>query len=592
LKFKEARPSSDAGPGTFEELHSALANAPAGGTVELTRDITEPPGYAWYPVTLASGVTIKGGGFKVGEPDDPTRQLSAPLLAGTYAAPIQGVTVDDLTVYVNIPTTGYEYVGGLACLVDGAAFTNCRVYGMIHQNNNYIGGLVGEAHGASSFIGCVNNASVTGVKSTGGIVGVAVRVAVGAPVFRSCVNKGDIYGRYDATASFVGGIVGSVEYGDISNCRNSGSISSQNPYVGGIAGDARRTTITRCGNSGAIVGARDIAAGIAGFATEASNITLCSNSGKIESNGSDVGGIVGFLMNSTIERCTNKGGINSKNDVIPSNQVNVGGIAGRLASSSGVLNSVNEGAVYGYSSVGGIVGSYNDSARSFIVENINRGFVIGTGPYIGGIIGSAFGNIIIHNNSTIGSTGKKVQGERYVGGIVGAVINIPTSPNTGQTVISGNKAGLASVFASLNYAHRILGGYYSSAGFDLLLKDNYAEPGIHLTGDNTSLYGYNLDAVTFGTPGIQYFENTNEVVDDETDPDVGINELNGLSKTFIKSNCLPPPCCPATIPPPCCPATMPPPCCPATMPPPCCPATMPPPAPPPHAMPPCRPFGW
>lgn len=137
----------------------------------------------------------------------------------------------------------------------------------------------------------------------------------------------------------VGAVVGSLAAGEISNCYNTCTISSNGP-AGGIAGNVRTlsekdTTITCCYNNGNILGEGYYHGGIIGLCEDSGNyISECYNVGSIF--GSErVGGIVGETTRDTyVNSCYNNGDIHGT--------AWVGGIVGIAGN---VSDSFNNGSV-------------------------------------------------------------------------------------------------------------------------------------------------------------------------------------------------------------------------------------------------------
>lgn len=170
------------------------------------------------------------------------------------------------------------------------------------------------------------------------------------------------------SAMYIGGVAG-VNYGSIQNTVFTGNISGQSA-VGGIAGvNKSGAQIVGCSAEGVIL-ATDCTGGIAGknegFISGCSS--KCSvNVEELETsldlggvdlgslnftrgivNRNDMGGITGF-SSGVITDCKNLGTVGFNHT-----GYNVGGIAG--SQKGMILNSVNEGILYGRKDVGGIVG--------------------------------------------------------------------------------------------------------------------------------------------------------------------------------------------------------------------------------------------
>lgn len=169
--------------------------------------------------------------------------------------------------------TGVHNVGGIAGNISTVAIDGCRNSGSVsvkedHGNQMFtgnIGGIVGNTSNQTLAINnCVNEGSVTGVKDTGGIVGLNQSVAISA-----CTNTGNITGTEN-----VGGISGSMQMaknartekpGSITDCTSSGTITGTT-NVGGIVGvnnahtngnDTTPSEIRSCTVTGKVTGTAD-----------------------------------------------------------------------------------------------------------------------------------------------------------------------------------------------------------------------------------------------------------------------------------------------------------------------------------------------
>lgn len=146
-------------------------------------------------------------------------------------------------------------VGGIAGSASNSFIQNCRNYAAIYcgksQENyygsvgNFAGGIVGQASGRTTLVGCANSAAISAGGYTGGIVGLANDLHNSSLVIESCYNTGKITGYNVQSNQYVGGIAGSA-YGEIGNCYNTGEITGEttsgNAYRGAILGYANRET--------------------------------------------------------------------------------------------------------------------------------------------------------------------------------------------------------------------------------------------------------------------------------------------------------------------------------------------------------------
>ena len=208
----------------------------------------------------------------------------------------------------------------------------------------------------------------------------------------NCYNTGSVTSSH--SYSDAGGIVGyNSSSGSISNCYNTGSVTASSS-TGGIAG-SNSGTISNCYNTGSVTASTSsysypYAGGIAGY--NYGSISNCYNTGSVTSSSSHyvsyAGGIVGD-NDGTISECYNTGNVTSSSS---SSYSNAGGIAGYNSSSGTISNCYNTGSVTAstapYSYAGGIVGDNSGT----ISNCYNTGSV--TAPSrAGGIAGDNSGSI-------------------------------------------------------------------------------------------------------------------------------------------------------------------------------------------------------
>ena len=208
---------------------------------------------------------------------------------GTFLG--NGHTISGLSIFVNhtIDVLGGSNAFGVSglfgflgetALVDG--LTVDGIVNVTRVNNNtlsdgFSGGIAGYNMG--TITNCVNKASVSGQRSTGGISG----IIMGGSVIR-CSNEGNISGGHK-----VGGISGGMENGTLKECFNVGSVSGKNNsiYLGGILGSASDgdNIISNCYNQSPIqlqTGSSAIyIGGIAGSLYYNVDLSNCYNTGNI-----------------------------------------------------------------------------------------------------------------------------------------------------------------------------------------------------------------------------------------------------------------------------------------------------------------------
>ncbi len=143
---------------------------------------------------------------------------------------------------------------------------------------------------------------------------------------------------------YVGGVVGGLYDGEISNCSVEGGSISGYFAVGGLAGRQHDGTISNSYATGGVSGDSWIG-GLVGW--NGGTITNCYTSGSV-SGDEDVGGLVGESVGGTITNCCAIGSV--------SGGENVGGLVGESYASGTITNCYATGIVTGSNLVGGLVG--------------------------------------------------------------------------------------------------------------------------------------------------------------------------------------------------------------------------------------------
>lgn len=269
-------------------------------------------------------------------------------------------------------------VGGIlgACNESGAKVLGCQNFGSVTGVMENTGGLVGRAPNgieinASSGVFSRNEGVVTGVNSTGGIIG-----RLGSGSIACTTNAGDVEGTYN-----VGGIVGLKSNGGIWSCvTNEGDVRAQynvgglvgTQEAGGIAGNVlanknnkvqNKGTVTATGKSGNLSYAGGLVGRMkGGYLGDPSVKKTVENTGNVTGTGSGqaVGGMVGYMEAGTVSHC-------SSASTVVNNQKCVGGAIGWLTGGK-VYNCYAKGIVKGNGQVGGFVGYIMASADTYIVN--------------------------------------------------------------------------------------------------------------------------------------------------------------------------------------------------------------------------------
>jgi hypothetical protein len=223
----------------------------------------------------------------------------------------------------------------------------------------------------------------------------------------SYVEKLNIIDCFVKGRMAVGGLVGEIIEGTVSECSVTGDIIATNEYVGGLTG-INNGTVTNCHASVMVFGGSNDVGGLVGVNGDRMMgvVTNCYTAGTV--NGyCNVGGLAG-RNNSIISNCYATGDV--------SGEEWIGGLVG-WADNGMVTNSHAKGTVKGYFDVGGLIG-FNGYQRSSVTVNncYATGAVVGNGIgnyCIGGLAGYSGGTIL--NSYATG----EVSGDESVGGLIG-----------------------------------------------------------------------------------------------------------------------------------------------------------------------------
>ena len=278
--------------------------------------------------------------------------------------------IDMTGVTWTVICSGYSYYEGI---FDGndhtvsnlAAPTETSTVGMF-------GGLKGTVKNLHLF-----NGTIAGTRNVGGIVG-----NVYGGTVTNCSFSGNVTGSSDT----VGGISGYVSNsGIVSDCHSTATVTGDTTNVGGIVGQVSTGTVSGCSNNGS-VSAKSYAGGVVGYVSTGT-ISGCFNKGPVnttETDKSRAGGIAGWAKNTTVENCYNAGAVTGGGQY-------VGGVVGSVDTKITMLNCYNIGTVTGTSYTAGIAG--NTTSTSSVSSCYSIGTVTGETSYVGAVIGSGSGTI-------------------------------------------------------------------------------------------------------------------------------------------------------------------------------------------------------
>lgn len=211
-------------------------------------------------------------------------------------------------------------------------------------------------------------------------------------------NGKEVYVNLSSTSAI--GVFAYYRGGSISNLTVRGTVAYTNTTttdhstVGGVVGMILKNataTITNCKNYATIQAPDNCSAGgIVGKNNGGVTISGCTNygnvnGGKLSNNNRSIGGIIGWInqVDTRIENCINNGAVSSTGSATTT--AGTGGIVGISGMSRAVIDGcINNGTVSGYRFIGGVIGRVIENAT--ITNASNTAAISGTRD-IGGIIG-------------------------------------------------------------------------------------------------------------------------------------------------------------------------------------------------------------
>ncbi len=443
---------------TVEEL-KAIANTNKSYILANNIDISSETNCT--PIEGFSG-KLSGGGYSITNLTISAVNVENIGLFGTLQGTVQDLKIEN----AQITARGDAGKAGIVAGTNKGTISNVSVNGNIApEYYNNVGGLVGY-NDCGSIVNCINQATVIGANSVGGIVG---NMLVNKnEAITGCKNEGIITGKDN-----VGGIAGYLTCAQqksnptysISNHINDNTVTGVN-RVGGIFGEVygmdyyasytqyygyfEMSVFT---NSAEITGSStgNDTGGLIGKATRLNLMTTCENKGDV-SGGTCVGGFVGYAPGTNIkatgaenantitgkgkvggfaghagviENAINNGDIVSTGVLVENgnSRAYVGGVAGFSTGIIGCENNVDIKIETNGSFVGGIVGYVEVSANNRVNNNVNYGSIIGK-DNVGGIAGyltcsqqKSNPTYSVSNNENRNT----VTGDNRVGGIFGEV---------------------------------------------------------------------------------------------------------------------------------------------------------------------------
>lgn len=177
----------------------------------------------------------------------PIADFAGKLVGCNKAAFDAGILQEEMrTITLELSGTA-DKLGVFGSAGTGFSIRNLHLNGTVSNTQTYTGSLFGIIACAGELKNCVNDCKINGKNYTGGLVGSYAAISTVTVNFENVVNHGDISG-----GTGVGGIMGNMSRGSVSNAANYGSVTG-NQAVGGIFGNCRHTiTVEKAFNAGTI----------------------------------------------------------------------------------------------------------------------------------------------------------------------------------------------------------------------------------------------------------------------------------------------------------------------------------------------------
>jgi hypothetical protein len=298
-------------------------------------------------------------------------------------------------VYSEGSITGAKILGGLfGNLGQSKQVTSSFSRATVTASENFAGGIAGELKAGGSITNSyVEEGSVSGVDSVGGIVGLSEGTVSGSTSKVSVTSTG----------RRGGGLVGYSNGGSVINSHSEKN-QNVNNSGGGLIGEALNTTVTNSYALGDVISNGTDVGGLIGKVSLATSISATISkvysTGFVNTISSAVGGLIGtvdLLSNShlVLDQAFSRSQVGS--DFTLSNQ-QYGGLIGKINTTAGstanITNCFASGSVYAGNYAGGLIGGYDNEGGTISVS-----FCYSASPILGGSLGR--GGIFGRSSNTL-----------------------------------------------------------------------------------------------------------------------------------------------------------------------------------------------
>jgi len=283
-------------------------------------------------------------------------------------------------------------------LIENVDVIHATVSSVDNNSNAGLGGVVGYSNGIVRNVSAVVDVRAgASVWNVGGLIG---RMQSGQ--VSNCVTSGSVVRDAATAGAYAGGLVAKMEGGTIDNSHSSVNVVSDRSEAGGLVGNAGGISVTASSSSGSVYSSNHSVGGLLG--RTGALVDSCFSTSAVYGL-YYVGGLIGYTGAAAIITNANASGtvIATGNDA--------GGLVGQT--NGRISESHATGDVEGIHRVGGLVGTLEVAGR---IENASAmGSVTGVEYDVGGLIGLVSGKVA--NTQASGT----VRADSQVGGLVGRV---------------------------------------------------------------------------------------------------------------------------------------------------------------------------
>ncbi|MGY6560559.1 MAG: GLUG motif-containing protein, partial [Luteibaculaceae bacterium] len=180
----------------------------------------------------------------------------------------------------SVTITGDNELGILAGRISGSVLENINVEGSITAQGSTVGGISASSFN-STLLSCKANVDLIGVDQVGGLIG---------SLQFGLVSNSEALGSINATGMEIGGLIGNIFLANVNRSYSNIEVEG-NTTVGGLIGYSDDGTLTNCYAIGSVSGINNIG-GLVGF-NDFGALTNTYAAGEV-SGTSNVGGLVGL----------------------------------------------------------------------------------------------------------------------------------------------------------------------------------------------------------------------------------------------------------------------------------------------------------